>query len=337
MTYRKLIICNDGTWNTPDDEDRGKRAPTNITKISRGIRPIDSKGISQIVYYDQGVGTGFADRLIGGMTGLGLSENVLQAYRFISTNYQEGDELYLFGFSRGAYTSRSLCGFINHVGLVAKDDIYYLNELYQFYKSGSSAKAVADFYALKDIRRFRPRIKFIGVFDTVGSLGIPLSNVNKLLLRTGLAEFQFHDVSLSPIIDHAYQALGIDEQRAPFMPSLWSRPTDQTLDMEQRWFAGVHSNIGGGYYPDGLANNALNYMVEKAEQCGLEFDYENYLQFYQGSWDSELRNSMTLKYRLFGRRYRNISLNDDSHQTIDPSVFDRIKKDPAYLPNNLPL
>ena len=336
MTHRKLIICNDGTWNTPDDEDRGKRAPTNITKISRGLLPVDSQGISQIVYYDEGVGTGFADRLVAGITGLGLSQNVIQAYRFISTNYQEGDEIFLFGFSRGAYTSRSLCGLLNHVGLVAKDDIYYLNELYHFYKTGASKSEVEAFYQTKNLRQFKPRIKFIGVFDTVGALGIPLQGVNKLLSSTKLVEFQFHDVSLSPIVDYAYQALGIDELRGPFTPSLWSGKTEQTIDMEQRWFTGVHSNIGGGYHPDGLANNALNYIVSRAEHCGLEFDYSNYLQFYKGSWDSELRDSMTLKYRFFGKHPRPISLNDKSCQVIDSSVFERINNDPKYRPGNLP-
>ncbi len=331
---RRLVICNDGTWNSPDDEDRDKRKPTNITKISRGILPVDRNGVSQIAFYGEGVGTGFGEKFIGGVTGFGLSANILEAYRFLSYNYAEGDEIYLFGFSRGAYTTRSLGGLISKIGLVCKDDAFYLPELYEFYKSGIADNEVTKFYESRSLKRFSPRIKMIGVFDTVGALGIPFGGINKLISGLDLVEFQFHDVKLSPIVDHAYHALGIDEKRVPFEPSLWEKNTDKTLEMEQRWFTGVHSNIGGGYNPDGLANLALQYIVGKAIKCGLEFD-EEYLKHYKGFPDSELRDSMSLKYRLLGEYVRPIKLNDQSNQVIDESVFRRIEMDNSYTPINL--
>ncbi len=282
------------------------------------------------------MGTEFGQKLIGGITGTGLSSNVLQAYRFLAHNYMEDDEIYLFGFSRGAYTSRSLSGLIARIGLIHKDDIFYLPELYEFYKSAAEEKTVDEFFLDKGLKRHKPRIKMIGVFDTVGALGIPFGGINRLLSGLDLIEFQFHDVKLSASVDYAYQALGIDERRTPFEPSLWTKKPDSTKEMEQRWFVGVHSNIGGGYDPDGLANITLNYIIAKAKNLGLQFDNE-YLSYYVGFSDSELRESMTLKYRVLGEHIRPITQNDDSNQMVDSSVYDRIKKLDDYKPENIPI
>ena len=333
---RRLIICSDGTWNSPDDVDRGKVKPTNITKLSRAIKPLDSKGDSQIVFYDEGVGTGWGQRFIGGITGKGLSDNVLDGYRFLSHNYVVGDDIYLFGFSRGAYTSRSLCGFLTLAGVVDKKDIFYLESLYELYKHEDAAEKIKAYIESKNIRTTYPRIKMLGVFDTVGALGIPLGGLNKVLAGLDLIEYQFHDVSLSESVDYAYHALAIDEMRVPFEPTLWTAKTDSTIEMEQRWFCGVHSNIGGGYHPDGLANLALQYMVRKARQTGLEFNLD-YLSYFKGQPDSELRESMTAKYRVLGKHLREINLEDDSHQVVDASVFERIKMVSNYRPENVPL
>ena len=331
---RRIIVCNDGTWNSPDDEDRGKVKPTNITKLSRGIKPVDSNGVSQIVFYDEGVGTGWGQKLVGGITGKGLSENILEAYRFISHNYNEGDELYLFGFSRGAYTSRSLSGFIGQAGILKKDDVFYLEHIYELYKAENSKTKIQKFIRDKKIDSFPARIKMLGVFDTVGALGIPFGGLNKVLAGLDLIEYQFHDVKLSQIVDHAYHALAVDERRVPFEPTLWSGKTAKTKEMEQRWFIGVHSNIGGGYNPDGLANLALKYMADKAQALGIELDH-GYLNHFGGSFKSKLRESMTLKYRVLGEHIRPISLNDKSCQVIDESVHSRMNHNPKYKPKNI--
>ena len=333
MIKRKLIICSDGTWNSPDDEDRGSRRPTNISKISRAILPVNDRNESQIVFYDEGVGTSWGQKFLGGITGLGLSANILECYRFLSDNYQENDDIYLFGFSRGAFTSRSLCGFIDKVGIVTKADVYYLPDLYRLYRQSASDATVEEFCQSKSISRFRARIKMLGVFDTVGALGIPIGGLNDVLNDLEIANFQFHDVSLSPIVDHAYHALAIDERRLPFKPSLWNAiPANSETVMEQRWFTGVHSNIGGGYRPDGLANIALHYMVEKAKECDLQFDSE-YLEFFTPVVESEKRNSMSFKYRILGEHVRPI--NTDT-QVIDSSVYERMKKLEKYNPSNVP-
>jgi uncharacterized protein (DUF2235 family) len=332
---RRLIVCNDGTWNSPDDEDRGKVKPTNVTKISRAIKPVDNNDVSQIVFYREGVGTGFGEKLLGGITGFGLSKNIIESYQFLAHNFQDGDEVFLFGFSRGAYTSRSLVGLINRVGLLLKDDVFYLPKLFEFYREGKSAAEIEAFYQEKSLLRHNTRIKMIGVFDTVGALGIPFGGINNVLSGLDLVEMQFHDVSLAPIIDHAYHALAIDEHRVPFAPTLWEKPSGSNATLEQRWFSGVHSNIGGGYNPDDLANLALQYMVSKAKGCGLEFD-DHYLSFYGGDVDQPTRDSMTFKYRLLGENVREISLADDTNQVVDDSVYQKIAQDSNYQPVNVP-
>ena len=331
---RKLIICNDGTWNSPDDKDRGKVKPTNITKISRALLPVDSNGHSQVVFYNEGVGTSFGEKILGGVTGFGISKNILDAYRFLSHNYSSGDEIYVFGFSRGAYTSMSLVGFMDKVGLVAKDDVFYLPHLFDFYRTQSSANEVDAFCNEKSLKRHHPRIKLLGLFDAVGALGLPIPGANNLFAKTGVLESTFHDVQLKATVDYAYHALAIDEHRKPFAPTLWSKSLNETIDMEQRWFAGVHSNIGGGYNPDDLANFALKYMTGQASKCGLEFD-AHYLSFYGGNIKTPIRDSMSFKYRVLGKNLRKITLDDTSGQVIDESVFTKQAEDNGYQPANV--
>lgn len=332
---RRLIICNDGTWNSPDDEDRGKVKPTNITKLSRAINPKDDNGTSQIVFYDEGVGTGFGEKLLGGITGFGLTKNILDSYRFLCHNYAQDDEIYIYGFSRGAFTSRSLVGLINRVGIVAKDDVFYLPKLFEFYQGRASDDEVSKFYESKNIKRFHPKIKLLGVFDTVGALGIPIKRINDLATNLDLIDYEFHDIELAGIVENAYHALAIDEQRVPFAPTLWGKKSAETKEMEQRWFAGVHSNIGGGYNPDDFANVALKYIVEKSKAQGLEFD-TSYLGFFGSDILREVRDSMSFKYRLLGRFSREITLGDASNQVVDDSVYTKIDGDESYNPTNVP-
>jgi len=331
---RRLIICNDGTWNSPDDKDRGKTKPTNVTKLSRAINPVDEQGVSQIVFYHEGVGTGFGQKVLGGVTGFGISENILHSYRFLSHNYEPGDEIFMFGFSRGAYTSRSLIGLITKIGLVDKNAVFYLDSLYDLYKKDAPAEEVEALYTDHKIERHQPRIKMVGVFDTVGALGLPLKPLNRMISGLKIAESSFHNVELSPIIDNAYHALSIDEQRKPFAPSMWGTPIGD-MKMEQRWFAGVHSNIGGGYNPDSLANFTLHYIVEKAKECGLSVD-QDYLKYFRSWVKTEIRHSMSLKYRVMGRNVRQISLGDGSNQVVDDSVYEKMKEDEKYKPKNVP-
>lgn len=273
---KRLVICCDGTWNEPDQSVDGSAAdetePTNVLKIVRGLAPVDGGRVPQVVYYDTGVGTqGLADKYVGGGLGGGLSENIQQAYRFIANNYHEGDELFLFGFSRGAYTVRSLAGFIGVAGLLRKENLRLLPEAYALYRLPPE-KRVGSLVQLRLEAAGEPSgrpapIRFIGVWDTVGALGAP----TPLLGRLTRKHVSFHNTQLGEHVQRAYHALAIDERRRPFQPDLWTGAPADGQVIQQVWFAGVHSNIGGGYRNCGLSDIALAWLAGRAATHGLEF------------------------------------------------------------------
>jgi len=337
MSMKRIVICADGTWNVRDQIDKKtkRRHPSNVTKVARAVRGRASKGdVDQIVYYHDGVGTaGGLDRLTGGAFGAGIEANIRDLYRFIVYNYEPGDELYLFGFSRGAFTVRTLAGFMNMVGLVHKDDDYYVPELYSCYESSKGPGTPEWINAFHNIKGTHecPPIRFIGVWDTVGSLGAP-GFLGQILNKS---KYRYHDIELNPHIENAYQALAIDERRNPFQPNLWRRPPGWTGRIEQAWFAGVHCNVGGGYAPDGLANEALQWIVEKAEGLGLEFD-SAYLGHFTPCFNSVLQDSMTTTYRALGEYVRPIGKQAADGEVLHKSALDRRKlAECDYHPANL--
>lgn len=277
MSKKRLIVCCDGTWNEP-----GTR--TNVWRLKNAIAPADRDRSEQWVYYDKGVGTERLERLRGGLLGYGLSRNLLDAYRWLIQHFVVGDEIWCFGFSRGAYTARSLCGFINCVGVMHHRDLQLVDDAYAYYRLTDEQRERSSFRTImSDIVRYTDTvsIRMLGVFDTVGSLGVPLPYLKWL----GNTNVQFHDTELSDIIENAYQALAIDERRGPFQPALWTLPKDggeagpvmvrsatgELVEQKvvQVWFPGVHSDIGGGYDDKGFANVTLAWMLDAAESLGL--------------------------------------------------------------------
>lgn len=335
---KRIVICADGTWNTRDqiDEQTGKRRPTNVTKVARAIVPqTRDDGIHQIVYYHDGIGTrGPLDKFTGGAFGEGMGRNIQELYRFLVYNYDPGDEIFLFGFSRGAFTVRSMVGFMNKVGLVQKEDDYFVPDLYACYeknKGPESEEWKRIFRYIKDPRP-SPPVQFIGVWDTVGALGAP-GIIGQLLNKH---KYKFHDVELNDHIENAVQALAIDERRRPFKPSVWKRYEGWKGELVQAWFAGVHSNVGGGYDPDGLANEALHWIVEKAEELGLEFNKKEYLEYFTPCFNSVLQDSMTWWYWLLWPFTREIGKHPEDGESVHRSAIDRVKHaDCDYHPQNL--
>lgn len=334
---KRLILCADGTWNIRDqlDQKSGKRRPTSVTKLARSVRARGRDGVDQVVFYLDGVGTdGGADKLTGGAFGRGIEDNVRELYRFLVYNYVPGDQVFLFGFSRGAFTVRTLAGFLNAVGLAGKDDDYYVPELYAIY---DQSLTVADprFARVKqqcaDIRP-APPIRMIGVWDTVGALGAP--GVLGKFINPG--KYKYHDVSLVPQIENAFHAMAIGERRKAFAVDLWQRPAGWRGHLEQAWFPGVHCGVGGSYRPDGLANEALHWMVEKAEGLGLEVDAE-YLAHFRPCFNSEHHESFDFKYRLMGEHVRPVGAAREHGESLHQSVLDRMAHAPcAYRPANVP-
>jgi uncharacterized protein (DUF2235 family) len=336
---KRIVICADGTWNVRDqvDSESGKRRPTNVTKIARAILPRASDGLHQVVFYHDGLGTrGPTDKVSGGAFGSGIEDNVRNLYRSIVYNYEPGDELYFFGFSRGAFTVRTLAGFMNYVGLVEKDDDYYVPEIYHCYetdKREGSAEWEEAFHNVKGTRPCPP-IRFIGVWDTVGALGAP-GVIGKVAGAFNGNKYEYHDVGLNPSIQNAYHALAIDERRKPFEPTLWTRPEGWSGTLVQAWFPGVHSNVGGGYKPDGLANEALHWLVGHAASLGLEVDWD-YLKFFEPHFNSVLHDSMSMKYRMLGPGKRTIGAQKEHGECVHDSAVKRTRDtECAYAPENL--
>jgi uncharacterized protein (DUF2235 family) len=320
---KKLIVCCDGTWQRANQEN-----PTNVKKImdalksddaqeerygDRVIYKDDPKG--QIIYYDRGVGTGFGfDRISGGAFGRGINKNIKQAYEFLVDNYEPGDEIYLFGFSRGAYTVRSLAGMIYNCGLLTTDHKSRLNEAFRRYRSRRGVKRPkAD--ASKEFRRNythdesdkkRTKVKFLGVFDTVGALGIPTEPLRPLFRRW----YAFHDTRLNKCIEHAYHALAVDERRSPFIPTLWE--THEETTSEQRWFVGCHADIGGGNPQVGLSDIALGWMLRSAQTAGLVCnDNVNVEQLGLVKSDQQIHDSYVGIARCLGMERRHVCVTKD--------------------------
>jgi uncharacterized protein (DUF2235 family) len=268
---KRLIVCCDGTWNRPDQVAQGVAAPTNVAKVALAVADADATGNRQCLHYQAGVGTRRRERLLGGGLGVGLSRNVQECYRFIVDHYEPGDELYLFGFSRGAFTARSTVGLVRNSGILRPEHRHRIEEAYALYRnptrdshpSGIAAELFRRTHSYDDVY-----VEFVGVWDTVGALGIPIDGFRPPLLSR---MWTFHDTKLSRYVRHAYHAIAIDERRQPFKPTLWVQDPGDGQVLEQVWFAGVHCDVGGGYADPSLSEIPLLWMVDKAAACGLAF------------------------------------------------------------------
>jgi hypothetical protein len=279
---KNLIVCCDGTWNDPDEQRHHESRPTNVAKLALMLVSDfegDSDGAAQprqLVHYEKGVGTSARERLIGGGFGYGLSRNIRNGYRFLAEYYEPGDRVYLFGFSRGAYTARSLAGLIHNCGILRKECVGQVDAAFAFYRDRTNRtrpKTIAAQLFRETHSHAESKVYFTGVWDTVGALGIPEQVPGWKELAKAFSGWKemwgFHDTRLGPDVTFAYQALAIDEQRPPYEPTLWlqnDKPcAEQTL--EQVWFAGVHSEVGGGTSDTSLPDIALLWMLDKARKA----------------------------------------------------------------------
>ncbi|HMG06503.1 MAG TPA: DUF2235 domain-containing protein [Chthoniobacterales bacterium] len=335
---KKLIVCADGTWNTENETDHGTPCPTNVTKIARALLPVDKKGVPQIVRHIDGVGSEFGIKVRGGAVGRGLFHNVQTGYQFLCQNYEEGDQIFLFGFSRGAYTARSLAGLVRNSGILKRGHESQEEkaiELYRDYAPETEPEGEIS-VRFRAEHSFETDIDFIGVWDTVGALGIPGLDGRFRVLK-GL-DWQFHDVSLSSRVKKAYHALAIHEHREEFTPTLWEKkkgaPADQIL--EQVWFSGVHADVGGGYPQTGLSDVTLRWMLDKAESEGnLAFD-ETPLVNFRPDPMAKGHDSFGAFYKVLDwfrgkpagilRQYGGAKTS--TCESIHPSVFERYRKVP---------
>jgi hypothetical protein len=332
----------------------------NIGIARLGRSPVSSRSL---VYYEVGV-NGF----LGGVFGQGLDENIRLAYEWLIENYNDGDEIFIFGFSRGAFTARSLASLVALEGILKAGSPIGLTELFARYAKGNEESI----WTLKDIessgdtsklteqekwllKYSQPaKVKVVGVWDTVGSVGVAAGNIPHI----SRSQFDYLQTGLFLPILNGYHALAVDEHRSDFAPTLWSvrHPKDPNAkhppprllpNVEQRWFVGAHANVGGGYEGDLLAQAPLRWMMQKAEAHGLSFRSEVALDgdaLKAPIIDSYHSFGEGLYAKVFPPLYRTIGpepevrengTHTNVNETIDVSVFQRWRADPTYRPKNL--
>ena len=315
---KNIVICCDGTGN-----EYGRNNTSVVETYA-----LAEKDDDQVAYYDPGVGTGGWEyhEETGGlrakadlMTGWGLQRNVEDAYRRLMQCHEGGDRVYLFGFSRGAFTVRSLAGMLHKCGLLDEGHENLVEYASKIYNTEGNRAIAAGFRST--FSRDCP-IEFIGVWDTVDSL---VMNAGK----------RWHDRSLNPEVRSGYHALAIDERRRDFLPCLWDESeVVEGQRIEQVWFAGVHSDVGGWYEERGLANIALHWMLDKAVARGLKVDRAGLASRRPDPHD-EMHESWSGIWRARPRRTRKIPEGARVHRSVlERRDSDRVRYDPKNLPAN---
>ena len=321
---KRIVFCADGTWQAPVNN-------TNVYRIYKALTVTSD----QVTYYDDGVGADASglDRVLDGAFGQGLLQKIQDGYTKIAHVYEAGDELFLFGFSRGAYTVRSLAGMIANCGLPtgAFSDACVAQAFAAYRDPANRASILAGLGAcgLGDAT-----IRMVGVWDTVGSLGIPA-------IFGGVDDkaYSFLDTGLHPDVKNAYQCLAVDEKRAQFPATLWTSAPAAGQVIEQVWFSGCHGDVGGGTALAGgvdagtrLCDITLGWMAAKAQALGLTMDPTAAAQF----------GTLPAKFALDAIRESWSAQDGPQHlRPIEPnaevsnSVAVRVQYALTYTPGNL--
>ena len=304
---RRLALFFDGTWNTPGDKTNVRRLYDLtasraayrghlLQKLPKPDRDHPHSEVDQIKYYHPGVGTTWRTRILGGMFGMGLSKNIRDGLLWLAQHYRPEDEIFVFGFSRGAYTARSLVGLIRKCGIPrqsakefsARTILGLVDTAYKIYRDRqwSVDSTPADSFR-KTYSWPGTKIKFVGVWDTVGALGLPIHEI-----WFGSDYYRFHDTGLSAIVENAFHAVALDEHRPDFMATMWdlNKPVAPGQTVEQRWFAGAHADVGGGYKNGTLSQLPLRWMQERAKERGLQFNRDAHVD--PEAWLSRMHDSL---------------------------------------------
>ena len=344
--------------------------PTNVVKFARALRLTGPDGVSQVPIYVPGVGTGqgvtrmsrVLDRWLGGMFGWGLLDNIADAYRHLAFVYEPGDAIFVTGFSRGAYTARSLVGLIRATGIIARDRLDRLPGAVERYRDRSpsshpdtdashafraevspgiatSARERAWRAERGDPETPLLQIDYVGVWDTVGALGIPGGLTP--FMRAG--RYRFHDTALSRMVTSARHAIALDERRRTFPPSRWNNvdALNRAAGEERyrEWFfAGDHGSVGGGGDVVALSNIALDWIVEGAVARGLAVDPETMAGFRRAADPMGPLRNRTAPPGLIGRLLRLWTADragPDDSGALHPAVIERYRADATYRPAGL--
>ena len=360
-THKRLAVFLDGTSNKAE-------VNTNVWRSRSLCAHKSVDGLDQRIYYGPGVGTATGEIVRGDIFGYGIDDQVISAYQWLVENYDADDEIFVFGFSRGAYAARSLAGYISRCGLIQPGSPLGVKELYDRYKRGNAALTIRELgepdrdktgFTLQEkwmVKDCRPvLVKFTGVWDTVGSVAH-----NDMLSAITGGDHSFLDTNLRKSELFVYHAMAIDENRGPFdvAPLTWYRPDalDGTYksprdlaDVEQRWFSGSHADVGGGCDSDPMSQLPLKWILSKASAHGLSFKrnieidaeassspiFDAFADAYYGAFKVA---SLGLRHwRAIGRtpEKRSSTTIHTINETIDKSVFERWRNDSQYRPKNL--
>lgn len=306
---KNIVIFSDGTG-----QEGGEGADTNIYKL---FNMIEDRTSQQISFYDRGLGTGWR-KITGNVGGAGISKNILECYTFIFENFEAGDQIYLFGFSRGAATVRSLSSFIHYFGIMPKSRPELIKKAYKIYKfkdefrrKTKAKKFVSTHHTMWT------RIKFLGCYDTVAALGLPNSKpISKLINKIPGFQHKFHNFKLSESVENAYQALAIDEERKTFHPILWDADVLDYQAIKQVWFCGMHTDVGGGYDEQELSDIPFDWMKNMAVGHGLIIWPRNSVSIH-GDVNGQMHNSRGNGWTKYYRKKQRFW---DSNRTDRPIV-----------------
>lgn len=321
---RRHVFIIDGTLSRIDEGDE-----TNAGILYKLLTE-NGQQAHQSVGYDRGVQADGLMKWIKIAAGTGINESILKGYATLASRYRPGDSIMLFGYSRGAYAVRSLAGFIGRIGMLRADEATErrIARAFRYYEAtniSQSAKEFCDAYCHSDVE-----IEFLGVWDTVKSLGLPYPILNRLAPMAT----EFHDHSLLNNTRNAFQALALDENRTSYSPLPWKITDDYSGHVEQVWFAGAHADIGGQVFrrPQSrpLSNIPLVWMMEKAEQCGLHLPSNWHHEFPQNAL-APMHGAYRGNGKLFVARGPR-EVGKGSNETVHPSAFERMAAQKRYTP-----
>ena len=358
---KRLALFFDGTWNTPKD----------ITRVHAAHKLVKETPAQKTAYF-KGLGTAKGQAFTGGIFARGLGKNVREGYQWLVENYEDGDEVFIFGFSRGSFTATSVLGMIMRFGLLRPGATLTTDDIFDRYEKWNEhprlyslrfeqKKGKTDFtpedQALLDQSR-RIKIKMLGIWDSVATIGFPVGNISRFSRKA----LKFHNPRASSLYENIYHALAVDEHRKGFRPTLFhdyirhTESPEQILEsrakletrVEQRWFCGAHGDIGGGDNVQ-VSNAPYGWILSHAENLGLELSgaipvtlnlsaaplNDSYKKFLKGIYPI-LRLGRRYQRKIGARpTHKKDDLIEPIHETIDKSVFERWRADPNYRPKNL--
>lgn len=318
---KNIVVFSDGTG-----QEGGKDNNTNVYKL---FNMVENRTNNQVTFYDRGLGTGWR-KITGNVAGMGISKNIMECYEFIFENFCAGDRIYLFGFSRGATTVRSLSSFIHHFGILPKSRPELIKQAYKIYKKRPNQD---DEKGLKEWRgkvddfigrnhTMWTKIEFLGVWDTVAALGLPFKMLDVLVNLVPAFRHKYHNLRLSECVIHARHALAVDDERLTFHPEIWDKEITSDQTMKQVWFCGMHSDVGGGYEEQNLSDIPLHWMFHEAKENGLLI-YPDHRVKLSPDPDGHMHDSRDSFFTKFYRT-RIRSWNIESHG--EPVVHESVER-----------